>query len=284
PVDNTQIYIVNEKNSLQPVGVLGEILIGGDQVARGYLNKEALSQEKFIINPFRAGERLYKTGDLGRWLPDGNIEFIGRKDDQVKIRGHRIELGEIEHALVKHEAVNQAVVVARENESAEKELVAYIVSNIEQNASDLRVYLKQSLPEYMLPAYFVQLEAIPLTANGKIDKKALPNPEGAGLSSGVAYVAPRNELEERLVKICEEVLRREKIGVLDDFFGLGMNSLMVIRLVTLVHREMNIELRINDIFENTNIGNLSNKIESIMKVIQMNRGSNDIEFKHELEI
>ncbi|WP_202704543.1 phosphopantetheine-binding protein, partial [Flavobacterium sp. UGB4466] len=186
---------------------------------------------KFITNPFRAGERLYKTGDLGRWLPDGNIEFIGRKDDQVKIRGHRIELGEIEHALVKHEAVTQAVVVARENESAEKELVAYIVSNVEQNASDLRAYLKQSLPEYMLPAYFVQLEAIPLTANGKIDRKALPNPEGAGLSSGVEYVAPGTEQEKVLVLVWSAVLKKEGIGIKDSFYNLGGDSIKSIQVV-----------------------------------------------------
>ncbi|WP_202704236.1 non-ribosomal peptide synthetase, partial [Flavobacterium sp. UGB4466] len=271
PVDNTQIYIVNEKNSLQPVGVLGEILIGGDQVARGYLNKEALSQEKFITNPFRAGERLYKTGDLGRWLPDGNIEFIGRKDDQVKIRGHRIELGEIEHALVKHEAVTQAVVVARENESAEKELVAYIVSNIEQNTSDLRVYLKQSLPEYMLPVYFVQLETIPLTASGKIDKKALPNPEGAGLSSGVAYVAPRNELEERLVNIWEEVLERENIGINDDFFALGGHSLKAVRLSNEYQKKIAVNLSLEELFAHTSVAShvaliASSKREEFIKI------------------
>ncbi|WP_202704489.1 condensation domain-containing protein, partial [Flavobacterium sp. UGB4466] len=166
------------------------------------------------------------------------------------------------HALVKHEAVSQAVVLARENESAEKELVAYIVSNIEQNASDLRTYLKQSLPEYMLPAYFVQLEVIPLTANGKIDKKALPNPEGAGLSSGVAYVAPRNELEEKLVKIWEEVLKRENIGINDDFFALGGHSLKAVRLSNEYQKELGVKLTLREVFVHTSIASQAELIAS----------------------
>ncbi|WP_237732408.1 type I polyketide synthase [Flavobacterium sp. UGB4466] len=192
---------------------------------------------------------MYKTGDLGRWLPDGNIEFIGRKDDQVKLRGYRIELGEIEHVLVKHEAVSQAVVLARENESAEKELVAYIVSDIEQNTSNLRVYLKQSLPEYMIPAHFVQLEAIPLTANGKIDKKALPNPEGLGLKSGVEYVAPGNNIEEKLVKIWEEVLKKENIGIDEGFFNAGGNSIKLIALKSKIGKEFHNDFPLASLFE-----------------------------------
>ncbi|WP_133054523.1 non-ribosomal peptide synthetase, partial [Niastella populi] len=252
-VDNTSIYIVNEKNVLQPEGVLGEILIGGDQVARGYLNQEALTKEKFITNPFKEGERLYKTGDLGRWLSDGNIEFIGRKDDQVKIRGYRIELGEIEHVLLKHEAINQAVVIARENQAGEKELVGYITSNVEQNTNDLRAYLKELLPAYMLPACFVQLEAMPLTANGKVNKKSLPDPEGLGLMGGAEYTAPRNELEIRLVRIWEEVLEKENIGVNDDFFALGGHSLKAVRLGNEYQKVFAVKLTLKELFAHTNV-------------------------------
>jgi acyl carrier protein len=253
PVDNTRIYIVNEKNNLQPTGVVGEILIGGDQVARGYLNREELTKEKFITSPFKEGERLYKTGDMGRWLPDGSIEFIGRRDEQVKIRGYRIELGEIEHALLKHEEINQAVVIAKENGSGEKELVAYITSKTEQNTSDLRTWLKERLPSYMLPAHFVQLEALPLTASGKIDKRSLPDPQGLRLSSGMEYAAPRNETEEKLVKIWEEVLQRKNIGVHDDFFALGGHSLKAVRLSNEYQKEFSVKLALKDLFANTSI-------------------------------
>ncbi|WP_165760205.1 AMP-binding enzyme, partial [Niastella populi] len=175
--------------------------------------------------------RLYKTGDLGRWLPDGNIEFIGRKDDQVKIRGYRIELGEIEHALIKHASIEQAVVLVKENESGEKELVAYVTANSAQNTSDLRGFLKEMLPAYMLPAYFVQIEAMPLTANGKIDKKSLSNVEGPGLSSGVAYVAPGTEQEKVLALVWSDVLKREGIGIRDSFYNLGGDSIKSIQVV-----------------------------------------------------
>ncbi len=231
PVDNTRIYIVNEKHALQPAGVSGEILIGGDQVARGYLNQEGLTKEKFIASPFKPAERLYKTGDLGRWLPDGTIEFIGRKDDQVKIRGHRIELAEIEQALAQHQQINQAVVLARENQSAEKELVAYITSKVEQNTSELRAYLAGTLPAYMLPAHFVQLEAMPLTASGKVDKKSLPDPQGLGLSGGVAYVAPGTEQEKALASVWSDVLKRTGIGIKDSFYNLGGDSIKSIQVV-----------------------------------------------------
>ncbi len=253
PIANTQVYILNEKAGLQPVGVAGEICIGGDGLARGYLNQEGLTQEKFIANPFKPGERLYKTGDLGRWLPDGNIEFVGRKDDQVKIRGHRIELAEIEQALAQHEAIKQAVVLAKANQSGEKDLVAYVTANSEQNTNDLRAYLAETLPAYMLPAYFVQLEAMPLTANGKIDKQSLPDPQGLGLSSGVEYVAPRNKMEEKLVKIWENILQRDKIGILDDFFVLGGHSIKAVRLSNEYQKQLAVKLSLEDLFQHKNI-------------------------------
>ncbi|WP_133054583.1 non-ribosomal peptide synthetase, partial [Niastella populi] len=247
------IFILDSAQQLVTVGVAGEICIGGAGLAQGYLNQPALTAEKFIAHPFEEGERLYRSGDLGRWLPDGNIEFIGRKDEQVKIRGHRIELGEIEHALVNHGEIDQAVIITKQNGSGEKELVAYITSDVEQNTNDLRAYLKASLPEYMLPAYFVQLEELPLTSNGKIDKKSLPDPEGLGLSSGVEYVAPGNEIEEKLVKIWEEVLQRENIGVNDDFFALGGHSLKVVRLSNEYQKELAVKLTLKELFAHTSV-------------------------------
>ena len=272
PDDNVLIYILNEGKTLQPIGVIGEICIGGAGLARGYLNQEALTKEKFIASPFKAGERLYKTGDLGRWLPDGNIEFIGRKDDQVKIRGYRIELGEIEHALQSHKEIEAAVVMAKENHNNEKELVAYITSKKEQNTSELRAYLNTTLPDYMLPAHFVQLDAFPLTSNGKVDKKALPNPQGLGLASGVEYIAPRNEIEEKLVRIWQEVLQKENIGVNDDFFAMGGHSLKTVRLSNEYHKIFNTKITLKDLFSFTNI-------ESHAKLIQSSQTSEFIQIE-----
>jgi amino acid adenylation domain-containing protein len=253
PISNTQVYILNDADKLTPLGVVGEICISGDGLARGYLNQEELTNAKFVNNPFKKGERLYKTGDLGRWLPDGNIDFLGRKDNQVKIRGYRIELGEIEHALQSYAAIEGAVVLARENQNKEKELVAYITAKSEQTTNELRAYLKEMLPEYMLPAHFVQLDALPLTANGKVDKKSLPDPEGLGLASGIAYAAPRNETEEQLVKIWEEVLQKDNIGIHDDFFALGGHSLRVIRLRNLYQKKLSVNFPLKDLFTHTSI-------------------------------
>jgi putative pyridoxal-dependent aspartate 1-decarboxylase len=253
PISNTQVYIVSEAGELQPKGVTGEICLGGDGLARGYLNQETLTKEKFVANAFKAGERIYKTGDLGRWLSDGNIEFIGRKDNQVKIRGYRIELGEIEHALQSHKGIEAAVVLARENQNKEKELVAYIAARSVQNINELRAYLKAILPDYMLPAYYVQLQTLPLNSNGKIDKKSLPDPEGLGLSSGVEYIAPRNEREEQLVKVWEEILKRKDIGVNDDFFALGGHSLKAVRLSNAYQKELGVKIALKELFAHTSI-------------------------------
>jgi amino acid adenylation domain-containing protein len=264
PIANSRVYIVNETEQLLPKGLIGELCIGGDGLARGYLNQEALTKEKFIASPFKAGERLYKTGDLGRWLPDGNIEFIGRKDDQVKIRGYRIELGEIEHAFLNHAAINEAVVLARENEPGEKELAAYITSGIEQDINSLRAYLKERLPAYMIPAHIVQLEAMPITANGKIDKKSLPDPAVDGSTSVGAYVAPRNETEQKLVKIWEEVLQRENIGVKDDFFALGGHSLKALKVIFRVNEEFKTGVKVSNLFNTSSIEDFAILIDYIL--------------------
>jgi amino acid adenylation domain-containing protein len=262
PISNTQIYLLSEEEQLQPVGVIGEICIGGAGLARGYLNQEELTREKFIANPFKEGECLYKTGDLARWLSDGNIEFIGRIDDQVKIRGYRIELGEIEHALQSHKEIEEAVVLVKENQNHEKELVAYITAKTEQNTNEIRSHLKGILPEYMLPAYYVQLEELPLTSNGKIDKKSLPDPEGLGLTSGIAYVAPRNEIEEKLIMIWQEVLQRENIGIKDDFFALGGHSLKLIKMINQINKQFGLNYDLKGAYSEPTIESMSQKIKT----------------------
>ncbi|WP_144219864.1 non-ribosomal peptide synthetase [Flavobacterium anhuiense] len=256
PITNTQIYILNNSLNLLPIGVAGELCIGGVQVARGYLNKEDLTNEKFIMNPFKEEERIYKTGDLARWLPDGNVEYIGRKDDQVKIRGYRIELGEIENALSCLPGVTQCCVLAKEDASGSKRLVGYVVPEGDFDKEVLQKELKLSLPEYMVPQLWVALDAIPLTGNGKLDKKSLPDPACSDLS-GKEYVPPRNETEEKLAEIWQNLLGLEQVGIYDNFFELGGHSLLATRLVSMIRKEFEIEIIIKDVFEFTSIEELS---------------------------
>ena len=230
-----------------PVGVAGEIHIGGAGVARGYLNRPELTAEKFLKDPFasEAGARMYKTGDVGRWLADGNIEFLGRNDEQVKIRGYRIELGEIEATLSKYEGVGEAVVIAREDEPGEKRLVAYYThrGEGEVGAEGLRTHLKKTLPEYMVPAAYVRLEKMPLTPNGKLDRKGLPAPEGDAYGAR-KYEEPRGEIERTLAEIWKEVLKVERIGRQDNFFELGGHSLLAVTLVERMRQQgMSVDVR-----------------------------------------
>ena len=227
PIANTQLYVLDEGLEPVPIGVSGELYIGGAGLARGYLKRAGLTAQRFIANPFGEGERLYCTGDLARYRADGNLEFIGRRDDQVKVRGYRIELGEVESALLSHAAVSQAVVVARQEEEGEKRLIAYYVASEALEVSELRAHLKHQLPEYMVPGMWVQLQVLPLTPSGKIDRKALPAPEGRPQIGG--YVAPRTPLEQTLARIWAEVLHLEQVGVEDNFFELGGHSLLVMR-------------------------------------------------------
>jgi amino acid adenylation domain-containing protein len=234
PIANTQIYILDGYGAPVPVGVTGELYIGGAGVARGYLNREELTAERFLPDPFSSepGARMYRTGDIGRWRADGNIEFLGRNDAQVKIRGYRIELGEIEARLAQHAAVREAVVVARE-ESGERRLVAYYtrVAGHESSVGELRAWLQARLPEYMVPGAYVALDELPLTPNGKLDRRALPSPElDAYLTRG--YEAPEGEVEEILAGIWQELLKVERVGRHDNFFELGGHSLLAIAVVT----------------------------------------------------
>ena len=256
PVANTKLYIVDKANKLQPVGVAGELCIAGDGLARGYLNRAQLTEEKFVPNPFDLGKKMYRSGDLARWLPDGNVEYIGRIDHQVKIRGFRIELGEIESKLLKHEEIKSAVVLDKQDGQGNKYLCAYIVSKREITVPELRKSLAQSLPDYMIPAYFIQLEKMPLTPTGKVNRRALPEPDGE-INTGTEYAAPRNEKEERLTKIWSEVLGVEKIGIDDDFFTLGGHSLKAIIMVSFIHKELKAELSVSEIFSHPTIRQLS---------------------------
>jgi natural product biosynthesis luciferase-like monooxygenase protein/amino acid adenylation domain-containing protein len=233
PIANTEIYLVDKHLRPVPIGVAGEILIGGEGVARGYLNRPELTEEKFIHHPFRANAkaRLYRTGDLGRFRADGTIEFLGRLDHQVKIRGHRIELGEIELAIGRHPAVREVVVVAREDTTNEKRLVAYVVaaSSTKPTASELRRFTQDKLPEAMTPSVFVFLDALPLTPNGKANRQALPAPENHRPELETAYVAPRTGLEKTIAEVWRELLGVQEVGLHDNFFDLGGNSLLIVQ-------------------------------------------------------
>jgi amino acid adenylation domain-containing protein len=262
PINNSSIYIFNNDFQLQPIGAIGELYVGGLGVARGYLNRPELTQEKFITNPYKPEERLYRTGDLGRWREDGNLEYLGRIDDQVKIRGYRIELGEIEQTLSSHPNIKQAVVIARPlNNSADKELIAYTTGAA--TAEELKAYLKEKLPSYMVPSYYVKLESIPLTSNGKVDRKALPDPEGTGLNQG-EYAAPRTETEKQLVKLWSEVLGVEEatLSIKADFFDLGGHSIKAIRLLGQIHKQLGVKLSLKELFANPSVEQLSRLITS----------------------
>ena len=230
PIANTRIYILDSSQRLLPLGVPGEICIGGAGVARGYLNRPELTAEKFIPDPFRPGERIYRTGDLARWLPDGNLEFLGRIDQQVKIRGYRIEPGEIESTLAGVAGVRETVVEAVEEKTG-KSLCAYVVSSGEVTRDDLEKHLAAELPDYMVPSCFVFLDALPLTANGKVDRKALPKPQ-ANSSPGETCLAPVSDREKLLVRVWEEILGQSPIGIKDNFFYRGGDSIKAIQMAS----------------------------------------------------
>ena len=249
PISNARIYILDKKQRLCAIGITGEIYIGGAGVARGYLNRPQLSSERFIPDPFEAGGRLYKTGDAARWLSDGDLYFLGRMDDQVKIRGYRIEPGEIEAVIQNYPGITAAVVTATQKANEDRELVAYFVSEQPLSLIELRAFLSQSLPAYMVPAHFIKLDNLPLTQNGKIDKKKLPDPVGVAAAALASYMAPRNEMEEKLVQIWQEILGREKIGIQDNFFDAGGNSIKIIRLAKLVSATLDTDISIAHLFQ-----------------------------------
>ena len=254
PISNTRLYVLDEWLEPVPIGVSGELYIGGAGLARGYLKRAGLTAQRFIANPFGEAERLYRSGDLVRYRADGNLEFIGRRDDQVKVRGYRIELGEVESALLGHAGVSQAVVVARQEETGEKRLVGYVVGEASLDVVQLREHMKGKLPIYMVPGALVQLERMPLSANGKIDRKALPAPEGR--PEVAQYVEPRSEVEQALAAIWREVLRLDRVGVHDNFFELGGDSIQSIRIVAR-STQAGLRLTVRQMFEHQTIAQLS---------------------------
>jgi amino acid adenylation domain-containing protein len=297
PIANTEAYILDGQLRPMPVGVAGELYLGGDGLARNYHAHPELTAERFIPHLYsrEGGVRLYRTGDLARYLPDGSIEFLGRMDQQVKLRGFRIELGEIETVLSAHEAVQATVVIAREDKPGEKRLVAYVVAAVEEHSmttGELRNYLRGRLPEYMVPSAFVLLDQLPLTPNGKVDRRALPAPGATQVQPGVQFVAPRNPVEEALADIWRGLLGVERVGVNDNFFELGGHSLMATRVLSNVRRIFRIELPLRVIFESSTVADLAlaiipfetqpGQLEKIARVLQKVKGISTQEVGQEL--
>ncbi|PWV46108.1 non-ribosomal peptide synthase protein (TIGR01720 family)/amino acid adenylation domain-containing protein, partial [Chitinophaga sp. S165] len=275
---NAEMLLLDDALELVPVGVIGEICIGGTGVSRGYLNKPGLTAEKFISHPYRSGKRLYRTGDLGRRKEDGNIEFIGRKDDQVKLRGQRIELGEIEKVLCAYENITDALVVLKEQPEGDKYLAAYVVNPPTEkrvSVQALRDYLSGKLPVYMVPAAFSVLDSFPLTPNGKIDRKGLPEPQEGDTAGQTAYVPPRTEQERLLVETCEDILRHSGIGMLDDFFALGGDSIKSIQLVSRM-RQQGYHLQVGDVLDYPLLEEMSRKIKKGVRAIPQGPVTGDV--------
>ncbi len=264
PINNTEGYVLDGRGQLLPVGVVGELYLGGEGLARGYVGDAAQTAEKFVPNPYArsAGARLYRTGDLVRWRSDGELEFIGRVDEQVKLRGYRIEPGEIEQALREHEAVQDTIVVIREDEAEGKRLVAYVVADaVSVSVNDLRAHLRERLPEYMVPSSFEYLKQLPLNANGKVDREALPAPVAIRESSG-EYLPPRTPTEEILANVWSQVLGVNQVGINDNFFQLGGHSLTAMKIVGRLRKTFEIDLPLRDFFESPTLAELAQRVDN----------------------
>jgi amino acid adenylation domain-containing protein len=274
PVRSTTAYVLSESLDLLPIGVVGELYIGGEGVAQGYVERPSLTAARFVPNPFademRAGSRLYRTGDLVRYRDDGNLEYIGREDHQVKIRGHRIELGEIESVIAEHPAVKEAVVVASKGKHADEYLAAYIVLHAHRDearsgiGSEMRDIAQRSLPRYMVPSAFVVLDALPLTPNGKLDRKALPAPEA--VTPATEYVAPRDQFEKRIATIWADILKRDRIGLTDNFFELGGHSLLVTQVASRIEKEFEIAISLKDFYEFASLQAISARVNQLSAI------------------
>ncbi|MCY8603160.1 non-ribosomal peptide synthetase, partial [Bacillus sonorensis] len=256
PVSNTEVLILDSFGNVQPRGVAGELCVSGDGLVRGYFNRPELTAEKFVAHPFKKDQKMYRTGDLARWLSDGRLEFIGRIDHQVKIRGQRIELGEIEHHLLTHNMIQEAAVLATDTAAGDNMICAYIVADRELSNRELREHAAEGLPGYMIPSVFMQLNELPLTGNGKVDKRALPEPDVTQIGQ-TEYTAPRNQTEAKLAELWREVLNIPKVGVHDNFFELGGHSLIGMTLTARIQKELNVDLQLKDLFKSPTIESLA---------------------------
>jgi acyl carrier protein len=276
PIDNTQIYIVNEKMQEAPAGTAGELCIAGPGLARGYHKRADLTLQKFVPNPFSSlpGDRLYRTGDLARFLPNGEIEFLGRLDEQIKIRGFRVEPGEIVATLNELPGVEASTVVARENPVGDRSLLAYVVLAPEAKitAAALREHLRKKLPDYMVPAAFVRVEALPLTPNGKVNRAALPAPVDGNLLVEDNFVTPQGMVQQRLAGIIAALLHVERIGANDNFFLLGGHSLLGTQLIARVNESFGVELPLLQLFDHPTLAEMSDAIESLI-LLKLESGS-----------
>ena len=276
PISNTTAYVLDSNHEPVPVGVTGELYVGGDGLARGYLNQPGLTAEQFLQDPFSdlPNARMYRTGDLVRWRNDGTIEFLGRRDQQIKLRGFRIETGEIETVLLRHSAIRQAVVVLREDRPGDKRLVAYIVPQKNQSenfVNELRQYLHHKLPDYMIPSSLVTLDDLPLTANGKVDKSALPRPDISAHDRKHAFVSPRNSVEEMLAGAWSSVLGINQISVYDNFFELGGHSLLAVRVVDAVKSSSGITIKVADLFRHATVAELAESLPESDQTVQVSQ-------------
>ena len=266
PIPDLQLYLLDEHRQLVTVGVPGEIYVGGAGLAHGYLNRPDLTAKAFIVNPLSNDPKaqLYKTGDLARYLPNGDLEYLGRIDHQVKIRGFRIEIGEIEREIAQHPEVREIVVLAQQEETGEKQLVAYVVPHQNSNyiSNQLRSFLEQRLPDYMVPSAFVLLESMPLTVNGKVDRQKLPAPSRERPQLEQAYIAPQTDLEQLLAGILSELLKIDGVGIDDNFFDLGATSISILQVAVRVQQELSIELPTVKLFQYSTIGSLANYLDS----------------------
>ena len=260
PIDNTEVYILDSNQSLLPVGFAGEIYISGAGLARGYLNDAELTQQKYIAHPYKKNERLYRSGDLGKWLPDGTIDFLGRKDNQFKIRGYRIETDEIEYTLNQHDEVLDSIVTVSTDKEGVKELIGYVKTGLKE--SEIRNYLKSKLPEYMIPSQVIKVDSFPLTSSGKVDRLALLN-KGLKETRDSVYLAATNILEQQLVGIWEEVLGREPIGITDNFFDIGGHSLKAIQVVSRIQKQTGLTVQLRDVFSNPTISSLADCLSNV---------------------
>jgi aryl carrier-like protein len=269
PIANTRVYVLDREWQPVPVGVMGELCVGGEGVARGYWQQPGLTAEQFVPDPYAGeeGKRMYRTGDLGRFHADGTIEYLGRKDHQVKVHGNRIEIGEIETVLGECAGVGKCAVVAREEQDGEKQLVAYVEGKGEAELSGelLQSFLQSRLPGYMMPGAYVVLERMPLTPNGKLDRQSLPAPSGTGVEEKQEYVGPRTAVEERLCGIWQQVLGAERVGIHENFFRIGGHSLRAAQVVSRMRESFHVELPLRRMFEAPTIAQLAHLIQQALQ-------------------